>query len=224
MIRVDHMSGRIVLVTGATGGLGGAIVDAFKQTGDTVVPVSRSSREWPADLTVPEQAGELVARVIASHGRIDVLVHAMGGFAGGETLAATPLDTWERMLTINLKAAVYVCRAVLPHMLQAGGGRIVAVGSRAGVQPSAGLSAYAVSKAALHALMQTIALEVKGQGITANAVLPSTIDTPANRAWGTPAQAASWVQPESIAGSILWLASEAAADVSGALVPVYGDA
>jgi NAD(P)-dependent dehydrogenase (short-subunit alcohol dehydrogenase family) len=126
------------------------------------------------------------------------------------------------MMQMNLNAAFYVFRAAIPHMRS--GGRIVAVGSRAGVQPSPGLSAYAVSKAGLNALVLTMAEELKEKGITANVVLPSTIDTPANRSWGSAEQTQKWVTPEAIAQHVLWLSSPGAGDISGALLPVYGRA
>jgi NAD(P)-dependent dehydrogenase (short-subunit alcohol dehydrogenase family) len=218
------MGQRIVLITGATGGLGTAVVEAFRAAGDQAIGVSRSSGEFAADLTRPDSAETMIRSVVERHGRIDVLVHTTGGFASGGSIPETGLDVWQRMMDMNFHAALYTVRAVLPHMTAAGKGRIVAVGSRAGVQLSAGVGAYSVSKAALHALIQTVALEVKDRGVTANVVLPSTIDTPANRSWGSPEQAALWVTPQSIAQVILWLASDAAADVNGALVPVYGQA
>jgi NAD(P)-dependent dehydrogenase (short-subunit alcohol dehydrogenase family) len=184
--------------------------------------VSRSSGEFAADLLKPEAAADLFRRVTERHGRLDVLVHAAGGFASDGDVAATGLDTWRRMMDVNFHAALHAVRAALPHLRS--GGRIIAVGSRAGVQLSAGLGAYGVSKAALHALIQTVALEVVERGITANVVLPSTIDTEANRSWGTAEQRATWVKPSSLADVILWLASPAAADVNGALLPVYGRA
>ena len=218
------MGQRIVVITGATGGLGTSVVEAFRKEGDEVVPVSRSGGEFRADLSRAEDAAALVRAVMGRFGRIDVLVHTTGGFAAGGTVAETGIDVWQRMMDINFHAALNTIRAVLPPMIEANKGRIVAVGSRAGVQLSAGLGAYSVSKAALNALVQTVALEVKDQGITANVVLPSTIDTPANRSWGSSEQAAQWVTPASIAGAIVWLASHAAADVNGALIPVFGRA
>jgi NAD(P)-dependent dehydrogenase (short-subunit alcohol dehydrogenase family) len=218
------MSGRCVVITGATGGLGHAIVEAFEQAGDTVAAFARSSPEFSADLTKPEEAAGLVSRVLEKHGQIDVLVHAMGGFAADGPVQTTKDDTWRRMMSMNVDAALYICRAVVPPMIEARRGRIVAVGSRAGVQPGPGMAAYSASKAALNSLIQSIAAEVTEYGITANVVLPSTIDTEANRKWGTPEQIATWVQPKSIAEVILWLASDGAGDVNGALVPVYGRA
>ena len=207
------MMNRIVVVTGATGSLGPAVVRAFQDSGDRVLTVARSAGDFRADLTDSQQATGLVQSIVAEHGRIDTLVHVMGGFAGGSPVQDTDDSTWHGMMSINLHAAFYVFRAVLPHMRQAAKGRIVAVGSRAGVLPAAGLSAYSVSKAGLHALVQTIALELRGTRITANAVLPSAIGT-----------AAGQVPAGSIARVIVWLASDAAADVNGALVPVYGGA
>lgn len=218
------MSERVVVVTGATGGLGKAVVEAFEQQGDTVAAVSRSAPEYPADLTRPEEAERVIGRILERFGRIDVLVHAMGGFAGGAPVGETPLEVWTRMWMINFQSAAYVFRCVVPPMAAAGRGRLIAVGSRAGVQPAAGAGAYNASKAALHTLVETIAHEVKDAGLTANVVLPSTIDTEANRAWGSAGEAARWVQPSSIAATIVWLASEAARDINGALIPVYGRA
>jgi NAD(P)-dependent dehydrogenase (short-subunit alcohol dehydrogenase family) len=226
------MSERIVMISGATGGLGTAVVDVFLAAGDIVVSVARSSpsRSGPrfhgvqADLTSSRGARDAVGKVLRQFGRIDVLVHVLGGFAGGKPVQDTDDEMWHKMLEMNLNAAFYMFREVLRPMVAARHGRIVAVGSRAGVLPSAGLSAYSVSKAALNMLVQTVAAEVKDAGITANAVLPSTIDTPANREWGEPEDVAKWVKPESIAQLISYLASDAASDVNGALVPIYGRA
>jgi len=146
----------------------------------------------------------------------------VGGFAGGQTVAATDDATWQRMLDMNLNSAFYAMRAALPALLAAGRGRIVAVGSKTAIEPVATLSAYGVSKAGLVALVRTLALELKGTGITANAVLPSVIDTPANRAADPGADFSKWVAPESIAKLILWLASDATADVNGAVIPILG--
>ena len=220
------------MITGASGGLGGAVVDAFLRAGDTVAGVSRSAKARPeagyhsfaADLTTSGGSSDLAAQIVRRFGRIDVLAHLMGGFAGGQPIGETGDDTWQRMLDMNLTAAFRVFRAVMPGMIAARSGRIVAVSSRAAVQPAERISAYAVSKAGLNALVQAAALEGKEHGVTVNAVLPSTIDTEANRSWGSAGEAAKWVAPASIAEAILWLASDAAADVSGALLPVYGRA
>jgi len=231
---MGQFTDRVVIVTGATGGLGGAVVKAFLAEGATVWGVMTHSESNPltdpkwsavsADLTVPEGAAAAVKTVIEASGRIDALVHLVGGFAGGKPVAETDDATWDRMLKLNLNAAFYTARAVLPLMLRAGTGRIVAIGSRTGVEPAATLSAYAVSKAGVIMLIRTIAAEVRNSGVTANVVLPSVIDTPANRASNPGADFSKWVKPESIARLLLFLASDAAADVNGAVIPIYGRA
>jgi NAD(P)-dependent dehydrogenase (short-subunit alcohol dehydrogenase family) len=222
---------RVILITGANGGLGSAVSQAFLDAGATVAgvylpgppPVSHARFiSIHADLTVPGQAARAVEQARSQAGRIDALVHLVGGFAGGQPIAETDDATWKRMLDMNLNSAFYAMRAVLPVLQTAGRGRIVAVGSRTAVEPAANLSAYGVSKAALVALVRTAALELKGTAITANAVLPSVIDTPANRAANPGADYSHWVAPASIANLILWLASDAAADVNGAVIPIYG--
>ncbi len=217
-----------ILITGATGGLGPAVVKAFLDGGATVFGVAPSwdGRSLPAgnfhpieaDLTTLEGCRGAVARAKP----VDVLVHVMGGFAGGTPVGETTDEVWNRMMDLNLRSSFYLMREVLPSMLEAGSGRIIAIGSRTGVEPAANLSAYAVSKAALHTLVKTVALEVAGSGVTANAVLPSTIDTAANRKAMPRADFTKWVKPEAIAEVIVWLASAEAAEVNGALVPVYG--
>lgn len=157
-------------------------------------------------------------------GLIDSLVHLVGGFAGGSPLAETTDQTWDNMMNLNARAAFCTFRAVLKPMKAAGCGRIVAVGSRMAVEPSPNFAAYAVSKAALVALVKNVAAEGKKFGVTANVVLPSTIDTPANRAAMPEADASRWVTAESIARLLVFLTSDAAADTSGAVIPIYGRA
>ncbi len=231
---MPEFSDRVVLITGASGGLGEVVTQRFLAEGAAVAGVARSWQAAPAagnrfmpiraDLTAANNAEDVVRQVVERWGRIDALAHLVGGFAGGEPVARTGDEVWERMLSLNLRAANSIFRAVLPPMLERGRGRIVAVGSRAGAEPAARLGAYSASKAALHALVRCLAEEVKDTGITVNAVLPSVIDTPANRAAMPGADASRWVRPESIAELIVWLASDAAADINGALVPVYGKA
>jgi len=228
-----EFSNRVVLITGANGGLGRAVTEAFLEAGATVAGVGRGNAPpsgasrfigLTADLTDPGEAARAVEGALSQAGRLDALIHLAGGFAGGQPVSGTDDATWKLMLDLNLNAAFYTIRAALPPLLAAGRGRIVAVGSRTALEPAARLSAYGVSKAGLVALIRTVALELRGSGVTANAVLPSVIDTPANRAATPGADFSKWVAPESIARLILWLSSDAAADVNGAAVPIYGGA
>ena len=181
-----------------------------------------NARFHPIEANLLEAAEcDRVAKLAAP---VDALLHLLGGFGGGQPVAETPDETWDKMLGLNLRSAYTIFRAVLPGMLKAGKGRIVAVGARAAIEPIANFAAYSVSKAALVALVKTVALEVKDSGITANAVLPSVIDTPANRAAMPADDASKWVTPESIAGLLVWLVSDAARDVNGAAIPIYGRA
>jgi NAD(P)-dependent dehydrogenase (short-subunit alcohol dehydrogenase family) len=226
------LQNRIALVTGADGGLGTQVTRALLDGGATVVGVSRniqqSSFDGPsfvalsADLSSAEKAKTVVDGIAARFGRLDILAHLVGGFAGGKTIAETDDPTFQRMLDLNLNSAFYVLRAVIPHMRHAGSGCIIAIGSRAAEDPGPGVGAYSASKAALVALIQTVALENKDLAITANVILPGTMDTPANRKAMPGADTSQWVQPASVASLIVWLASEAGKDVNGAVIPVYG--
>jgi NAD(P)-dependent dehydrogenase (short-subunit alcohol dehydrogenase family) len=218
-----------VVITGAGGGLGSKVCRVFTEAGVQVVAVDRAWKEThpyrtiDADLSTADGAAAMVAQTLA-HGPIDALIHLVGGFSGGKSIAETDDQTWDLMMNVNLRIAFNAFRAVLKPMIEARHGRIVAIGSRAAVEPSPNLAAYAVSKAALVALVKNTAAEVKDFGITANVVLPSTIDTAANREAMPKSDFSKWVAPESIAGLLLWLASDGASDVSGAVIPVYGRA
>jgi NAD(P)-dependent dehydrogenase (short-subunit alcohol dehydrogenase family) len=218
-----------VLITGASGGLGEAVSRAFLDSGAQVIGVARS---WPkgapfttisADVSTAEGCRAMVEQAL-QHGPIDALVHLVGSFAGGAPVAGTDDKTWSATLDVNLNAAFYAIRAALKPMIEARRGRIIAIASRAAVEPMPNFAAYSVSKAALVALIKNVAAEVKEQGITANAVLPSIIDTAVNRKAMANADFSKWVKPESIAKLLVWLASEQAADVSGAAIPIYGRA
>lgn len=215
-----------VLITGASGGLGSAVIEQFLSEGHSVAGVARS---WKAkdsrfqQIAADLSTGDGCRQMAEAAGVVDVLVHVVGGFAGGTPVGETTEETWDQMMNVNLRSAFLVFRAILPA-IQPGRGRIVAVGSRVGVEPAAGLSAYGASKAGLVHLIRTLALELKPSGITANVVMPATIDTAANRAAMPQADRSKWVTPHSIATVVSWLASDAAQDVSGAVVPVYGKA
>lgn len=226
------MSDKISLLTGANGGLGTQVTKVLLDAGFTVVglapKIQQSDFDHPNFTALTAALDSLAAAkkaadtVIARFGKIDVLAHLVGGFAGGQAVAETDDATFQRMFDMNLMSAFHILRAVIPHMRKAGYGRIVGIGSRAAESPGASIGAYSASKAAFGSLMRTVALENKDAGITANVILPGTIDTPANRKAMPGADTSQWVQPSSIASLILWLASDAAKDVTGAAIPVYG--
>lgn len=228
---MEALAQKTVLITGASGGLGEEVCRAFQQAGAFVAGAARRADQLKhcdlavaADLTTAAGAAGAIAAVLAARPALDAVVHLMGGFAADGVAQETTSETWDRMMDLNARSAFLLFRAALPPMVAQGRGRIIAAGSRAGVAMPAGLSAYAASKAALHALIQVIAAENKHTGVTANAVLPSTIDTAANRAAMPGADPALWVSPGSIAGLLVWLASDAAGDVNGTLIPIYGGA
>jgi NAD(P)-dependent dehydrogenase (short-subunit alcohol dehydrogenase family) len=226
------MTNKLAFITGASGGLGTHVTKALLDAGATVVGLSPNIKQsnfdhpnftaLPASLSSLDAAKKAVDTVIARFGRIDTLAHLVGGFAGGQAIADTDDATFQRMFDMNLNSAFHIVRAVLPHMRQAGGGRIIAIGSRAAENPGPKVGAYSASKAALVSLIKTVAVENKDSGITANVILPGTIDTPANRKDMPGADVSQWVQPASIASLIVWLAGDAAQDVTGAVIPVYG--
>jgi NAD(P)-dependent dehydrogenase (short-subunit alcohol dehydrogenase family) len=195
------------------------------------------ARSWPAakthegkfyavaaDISTPAGCEEAVKTALARVGRLDAVVHLVGGFAMDGPLHQTSVETFDQMIGINLRSAFLLFRAALPELLRNGAGRVIAVGSRPGVEPTKGLSAYAASKAGLHMLIRTLAAEVSATGITANAILPSVIDTPQNRAMMPEADFSRWVTPETIGQTLAWLLSDASKDINGALIPVYGKA
>jgi NAD(P)-dependent dehydrogenase (short-subunit alcohol dehydrogenase family) len=167
-------------------------------------------------------AVRLAGIVVERFGRIDSLIHVAGGFAGGSPIHETDDTTWDAMMSLNARAAFHILRAVIPHMRRAGRGRIVAIGSRAGVEPSANIAAYSASKAALVSLVRTAELENRDKGITANVILPGTIDTVGNRASDPGADRSKWILPERLAALAMFLASDGGAQITGAAIPVYG--
>jgi NAD(P)-dependent dehydrogenase (short-subunit alcohol dehydrogenase family) len=223
---------KIALITGASGGLGTHVTKGLLNAGATVVGLSPNIKQsdfdhpnftaLPASLSSLDAAKKAVDTVVTRFGRIDILAHLVGAFAGGQTIADTDDKTFQRMFDLNLNSAFHILRAVLPHMRKAGGGRIIAIGSRAAEDPGPKVGAYSASKAALVSLMKTVALENKDAGITANVILPGTIDTPANRKDMPGADVSQWVQPETIGSLIVWLAGDSAQDVTGAVIPIYG--
>jgi NAD(P)-dependent dehydrogenase (short-subunit alcohol dehydrogenase family) len=226
------MAEKIALVTGANGGLGIPVTKAFLEAGFTVIGLSpriqQSDFDHPRFVALPAEINSLEAAKTAVHtalargGKIDVLAHLVGGFTGGQTIAETDNATWQQMFDTNLNSTFHLLRAVLPHMREAGGGRIIAIGSRQAEFPAAKVGAYSASKAALVSLVKTVALENKDANITANIILPTTMDTPANRKAMPGADTSQWVLPSSVASLIVWLAGDGGKDVTGAAIPVYG--
>jgi NAD(P)-dependent dehydrogenase (short-subunit alcohol dehydrogenase family) len=226
------MTTKIALVTGANGGLGTHVTKALLDAGATVVGLSpriqQSEFDHPNFIALPatiaslDAAKKAVDSVITRCGKIDVLAHLVGSFTGGQTVAEMDDATWQRMFDANLNSSFHILRAVIPEMRKAGGGRIIAIGSRAAEDPGPKVGAYSASKAALVSLMKTVALENKDAAITANVILPGTMDTPANRRDMPGADIPQWVDPASVASLIVWLAGDAGKDVTGAAIPVYG--
>jgi len=224
------MNSRVIFITGAKGGLGTFVTRRFLSSGATVIGASRSisKEDFPdphftpvaVDFTNPSAVYDAIDSAARQFGRLDVLVHVLGGFAGGQTVAATDDTTWDRMQNLNLTSAFYVLRASIPHLRKTGRGRIVVVGSLAAVEPRAGLGAYVTFKAALTMLVGTVALENQDAGLTANVVLPGTMDTPTNRKEMPDSDFSKWVQPGDVADAIAWLAEENAGHVSGTVVPI----
>ena len=223
---------KTALVTGADGGLGVHVTKALLDAGFLVAGLAPKIKQsdfddprftaLPARLDSLEAAKRSADAVITKFGKIDVLAHLVGGFAGGTSVAETDDTTFRRMFEMNVDSAFHILRAVLPHMRKAGNSRIIAIGSRAAESPGTGVGAYSASKAALVSLIRTVAIENKDSGITANVILPGTIDTPANRKAMPKADITNWVQPAAIASLIVWLASDAAGDMTGAVIPLYG--
>jgi NAD(P)-dependent dehydrogenase (short-subunit alcohol dehydrogenase family) len=216
---------RTVLITGATGGLGGAVVERFAADGWNVVGVDKRPAEdrdaitfVEADLFDPVEVGRAVGE---AGGELKAVVNLVGGFAQGGRVHETPIEEFERQFTLNLRPTYLVTAAAIPRM---DGGTVVCVGTRAALRPFPGAAGYAASKAALLALVRALDAEYRDDGIRVNAVLPSVIDTPANRASMPGADHDAWVDPKEIADVIHFLSSDASAPISGAEIPVYGRA
>jgi NAD(P)-dependent dehydrogenase (short-subunit alcohol dehydrogenase family) len=225
------------IVTGGTGGLGTAVVEAFLAEGRRVVVpwVDEHERDRlaprdgleliQADLFEPGAVDEVVA---LAAGRADAplraVVNLVGGFAQGGRVHETPVDEFERQFRLNLRPTYLVTSAAVPHLIAAGGGAIVCVGTRAALRPFAGAAGYIASKRAVLAFVESLAIEYRDDAIRANAILPSVIDTPGNRAASPDADFDKWVKPAQIAEVIRFLCSDSSAPTSGASIPVYGRA
>jgi NAD(P)-dependent dehydrogenase (short-subunit alcohol dehydrogenase family) len=225
------MSAKVAIVDGAGGPLGYATAVTLAAAGLTVVAVDRNERglgDLPdhirrevADATDPAVATRLIDRIAGEVGPPDALVNTIGAFRPGDALTTTP-ETLRLMIDVNLGPALWLSQAVAPHMRRQGSGVIVHVAARPGIEPSGGMAAYGVSKAALVHLTRILDIELRPQGIRVNAVAPQLLDTPTTRATFPAEVLAHAVAPEAIAGVIAFLVSDAAAPVSGAILPVYG--
>jgi NAD(P)-dependent dehydrogenase (short-subunit alcohol dehydrogenase family) len=224
------MKGKIVVVTGASGALGKVVVASALARGARVAAIDHAASAMKAtpeqielggvDLTDATEAKKAIDAAASHFGKLDALINIAGGFAF-ETVVEGDPKTWQRMYALNVLTALNASRSAIPHLTASGAGRIVNVGAMGALQASAGMGAYAASKAGVHRLTEALAAEWKGK-ITVNAVLPSIIDTAANRASMPNADFAKWVRPEELAEVILFLTSDAASAVTGALLPVNG--
>lgn len=233
-------SGQVALVAGGTGGLGRAVSLAFLREGAKVIVTYRKESEFtelrsaaadkaPAleghsvDITDQDAVAELVSGAVLHHGALDAVVNTIGGYAGGIKLWDLEPKLLDTMMSLNLRSGFTLARAVLPVMLKQKRGSIVNVAAKAAVDHGAGAAAYAASKAAAVALMDSLAADAKGTGVRVNSILPSIIDTMPNRKAMPNADFATWPKPEEIAEVILFLSSDAAKTIHGAAIPVYGN-
>lgn len=225
------LSSKVVLITGAKGGLGTFVTNAFLDSGANVVGVSRSIQSsdfehpqftpLPAELSSAAAAESVISQTVDRFGYIHAVVHLLGGYSSG-SVADTDEAGLEKMFDLNFRPAFHVFRAAIPHMRRQGSGRLLAIGTRAAVEPAANLAAYTASKAALISLVRSAAMENKDRGITANVLLPGAMDTPQNRTAMPTADFSKWVSPAAVASLLVWLTSGHGAHVSGAAIPVYG--
>ncbi len=230
---------QVVVVTGGAGNLGQAVTRAFAAAGARVAPTVRRRDDAQrafgddlpegdavfyatGDLTDESSVNDMARQIIERFGRVDVLVNTAGGYRGGTSLHETTVNDWDFMINLNARTVFLTSRALIPHMLERRRGRIISISARAALKGTTRHGPYNASKMAVIRLTETMAAELRHHGITANCILPGTIDTPENRAESPDADFSKWVRPDSIAQVILFLASDAAADVNGAAIPVYG--
>ncbi len=236
----ERFQGKVAFVAGGTGGLGRAVSLAFLRESARVLVTYRRRDEFAAlqaaagerassltgferDVTDETAIQQLLPEILTETGRIDFLVNAVGGYAGGTALWSTAPEVFDRMLALNLRSGFVLCRAIVPLMLRQGNGSIVNIASRAAFDHAAGAAAYVASKAAAVAMFDSLAADLRGKGVRVNSVIPSIIDTDANRKAMPSADFSKWPQPEDIAKVILYLCSDDAKLIHGASVPVYGD-
>lgn len=226
------MQDKVVFITGASGGLGTSVTNAFLRQGARVIGASLHIKA--ADFPLPnfeamtldfnklDEIKQGVARIVERYGRLDVLVHLLGGFAGGPSIAQTSDEMWSQMQNINLTPAFQVFRETIPHLRKSKSGRLIAIGSLTAAQPHANLGAYVTFKAALAVLVQTVAVENADAGLTANVILPGTMDTPANRKSMPDADFSKWAKTDDVADLVLSIAGDQSRHLTGLAIPIEG--
>ncbi|SRR6266852_2025819 len=235
-----RFDGRVVLVAGGTGGLGRAVTLAFLEAGARVVVTYRAQEQFEAlkraagtagsgfeahsvDVTDEAAVRQLVEKVLGKYRHLDAMVNTVGGFAGGTKLWELETKVFEQMLALNLRSGYALSRAVVRAMLKEGHGAIVNVAAKAAFDHAGGAAAYAASKSAALAMLDSLAADLKGTGVRVNTILPSIIDTEANRKAMPTADFSKWPKPEDIARVVLFLCSDDARVIHGAAIPVYGN-
>ncbi|MEE9216180.1 MAG: SDR family NAD(P)-dependent oxidoreductase [Anaerolineales bacterium] len=230
---------RVVVVSGAAGNLGGVVSHAFASSGAKTGLLDRRPGRLQevcghladdsshlligtVDMTDPDSVEDSIQQVVDTHGRVDILINTIGGYRGGTPIHETSLESWDFMFDLNARSVFLSCRAVVPHMLKQGSGKIVNIGARPGVRGAANSGAYSGAKSAVIRLTETLSEELKDQGINVNCVLPGHVDTPENREQEPEADFSRWVTPRAVADVILFLASDEANAIHGSSIPAYG--
>ena len=229
---------KVVMITGAAGNIGRFVSIFFDKEGSKLALVDHKMEyfesgfgdglkdSWllkTADITNHEQVEKVMSDSIAYFGGIDVLINVAGGYVGGGSILETSEETWDKQMNLNAKSVFLMSRAAAKAMVERGqGGRIISIGAKPGLQGTGNHTAYSASKSAVLRLTESMSVELKKYRINVNAIIPSSIDTPPNRKATPDADFSKWVTPESIAGVLAFLASDASRDISGALIPVYG--
>jgi len=236
---VSNFKDKVVLITGPAGNLGSAVVESFTAEGSSLILLDnhedRLKNLYPqlenspdhllissVDLTDASKISSAVSKAVDHFGRIDILVHTAGGFRIGEKVHETTDKTWDVMMDLNVRTLLNISRAVVPLMLEKNSGKIISIGAKPALSGKARMGSYSAAKSAVLRLTESMAAELKSQGINVNCVLPGTIDTPENRKAMPDADTSRWVSPDSLANVILFLTSDASRDIHGAAIPVYG--
>lgn len=225
MTSITGLDGKVALITGASGALGSAAVRVFSEAGATICSCDVvDDVKIRVDVTDPAQASEAIERAVKDHGKIDILLNVVGTWGPQPPVGEIDDATFGKLMAVNFTSVLNMSRAALPHMTKNNWGRIVNIGAKQALQNTAGNSAYGAAKAAVIALTQSIADESGGDGVTCNAVVPSVMDTPANRAGMPDADFSSWVKPGHVAETMAFLCTEAGGNINGATIPVWNRA